>query len=412
MIKCSKCGAECSDKALFCSSCGKSLADERGDNKTYKCSKCGATFKGKKAFCENCGTKFVWQDKPEEIKEQVKQTSSAAEVQKQSTANKVMNIITYSISFAVIVLSMIAIWLNFSEFPKVLGAKFPVDFGVNIYFEEMWKEEALTLTYMPGFIMFVLAIILTYTFGIVALVKQIKSGVKKEFKVSTTALSFVAIPPLVSQILSCSVICIRETSGGETAGTSFGPGTILSIVSVSILFVVIVLSNIFNKIKSANDIVSSIFKYIVSFIFIFVAIFMFPEVRAITEGTMKETTNINLPIILYYNAVKHTNTGWITMIFEMIIQVAAVIVLFATALFSFIGINDKEYSATRVTLSSISLALIVGFMICFFAGADNIKTIFSGNFNLSSHFIVGLVLCLLGFGLSIASAALDSKQEA
>ena len=121
MIKCSKCGAECSDKALFCSSCGKSLEEEREEilsrTRMYKCPKCGATYKGKRAFCEKCGPELVADNGP--AKDEVQPVEEVQQSGAMAKATKIINIILYSFSFLVILLSLISVWLDFGSFTSV-----------------------------------------------------------------------------------------------------------------------------------------------------------------------------------------------------------------------------------------------------------------------------------------------------
>lgn len=57
---CDKCGAEVSDSALFCSSCGNKIGNPEREipEGAIKCSKCGEIYDDTLNFCTKCGNKL------------------------------------------------------------------------------------------------------------------------------------------------------------------------------------------------------------------------------------------------------------------------------------------------------------------------------------------------------------------
>ena len=58
VIRCPKCGRECSQDSVFCAGCGTRLPQEEKSIKGSHCTKCGAELAPDDMFCFNCGNKI------------------------------------------------------------------------------------------------------------------------------------------------------------------------------------------------------------------------------------------------------------------------------------------------------------------------------------------------------------------
>lgn len=415
MIKCSKCGAECSDKALFCSSCGKSLAEEHAaienSNKTFKCPSCGTTFKGHKLFCEHCGMKFEWpkDSAPELDNEKIEQKKEFTK----GDAKKIGKIILYGFSFLVILLSMISVWLNFGEsygLSNVLGGlQVKANYGLNIYFDEMWKQDATKMTFMPGFLLFIISILSTYIFGIISIVKQIKSGIKKEFEFSPMYMIIIAIFPLFAQLAGLTAVYANETNGFLSVGIGMGSGTILSIVSCSFVFTILVANDLLDESTSTKTITSKIFSYF-SAIMIFVGCALaFICTRKISSGTASGSSNISLYIASIWQSLSKDDPAWYYLLAEEFIQMAGLLIAPLVVLYALDCINNKKCCGLTITMSSIFLAVIIAVIVTYAVGKDTLYRVI-GDQSLGSGPIVGLILTAVGLGFAITTAALTKED--
>lgn len=418
MVKCSKCGTECNDKALFCSNCGKSLDDEREEvlskTRVYKCSKCGATFKGKKAFCENCGTKLTFDG--ETVPETPKTVEKVEGPAKMTKATKIVNIVLYSLSFVVILLSLIAVWVNSASFPAIaslLGNVFPDSIGVEWFFGSMWEDEANIVSFIFAFIAFLTAVVLTYTFGIIALVKQIKSGAKKEFKIYSKPLCFAAIMPLMSHMISYVVLYVNESEYGFTLKEELGGGLKLSLAAVSILFIILVVYHVFNNIKSKKDIVPSVFKYVIAVLILIAARYAFVGTRELDSGFSSVTAETNPSFLMHnrWSGLVTQDTTLSHFFVDVMLQNTCLVMLFVSLMSVFNSINKENAGGSRLVNPIITVSFMVFYVLMYFITKDSIESV-GGPLTLGTNFIVSLVLMFVALGLAIATSVIEKKKKA
>lgn len=422
MIKCSKCGTECTDKASFCPNCGKSLAEEReavlSETRTYKCSKCGAVFKGKKAFCENCGTKLSFEGEtlpPAAPKEEPKE-ETAQKVEKPAgfgKATKIVNIILYSISFLAILFSLISVWLDFGAYSSVLSYGMPSELGISFFFDTMLEEESLIVCFVVAFATFLVTTVMTYIFGIIALVKQIKTGAKKEFKVVSKPLCLTVLLPLMSQILSYAVLYSNIEEFGIVIKEEVGAGLTLSLISVAILFTIIVVYHVFNNINSKKDIVPAIFKCVIALFFLIAARYAFEGAISLDTGfsSMSAKANVSFLANNSWSTLVNSEEDLSKILANMIIQNVCIIMIFIATIEVFDSVNKKNGSAGRIVNPSIAISFMFSYILIHLVTIDSIEYISPYEPSLSGNFVVSLILMIAALGLAIATAILDKKNQ-
>ena len=413
MIKCSKCGAECNDKALFCSSCGKSLDEEREEilsrTRMYKCPKCGATYKGKRAFCEKCGSELVADNEP--AKEEAQPVEEVQQSGAMAKATKIINIILYSFSFLVILLSLISVWLDFGSFASVYTmGEFPSELGLKMFFKNLFESERYTATYIVSFLTFFVALVMTYTYGIISLVKQIKSGTKKEFKICTKPLCSAAITPLMYHILSYAIMFVKEEAYGISVKEELGAGFKMSLVAVSFLFVIIVVYHVFNDIKSKKQILPSVFKCVVALLLLIVARYTFIGTRELDVASSM-TAKVNPTYLLFNNwsYATYNETVLTDAFIDMFMQDACIVVLVSALMTVFSGLGDKKGNSSRIGLTSVALGMEFTYLLVYAITKESIERMAGSELILGGNFIAGLLLTMVALGLSIATACIESK---
>lgn len=355
MIKCKNCGNECQNNDAFCSKCGAKLEHE----KKYRCPHCGQVNVGQIEYCPNCGNKLFYSNKKYavEVTEEVKKQKTSKE--RLPLSKSVFDIAAIVLLSIACVLSLVAV---FGNIYTVRVGELSTSFGFGDWFKsENWKfdNSYSQAIFIIGFVLMIFALLGVFSLTALGVYKIYKT---KKFSLiyPSLGISLVGLYLMFNFYANSGKVSVGEA----TASASYGWGAILLFVSIAVLIISIIASNI-NLVKSNKKLLPSAICRLATFVCFFVLLILIcmpsvymQQISSFVESPAFDFSPISLFISLFSSLKNHSSSYYITSLIGMLLSVIMIIAV-PLYFWRFCVNNSRKMFPAHITSGFIVLAFYI-----------------------------------------------------